>query len=1063
MRKNILSIVLVLLLLSLFLPGSFIVDSDADDGTVQSQRPNSEEISQSATAGADDTWPMLAANPQRTSWTSEEVKGSLNVAWYKPIEPYIPYKVQPIAANNKIYVSTARGLYTFSADNGSLLWVYPTEVPLGHSPTIATVNGKSIAFVGGYDRVIHAIDANTGQSIAGYTPYVAGAGFETNPLVINNVIYAGNRDGYFYALNAITGVLVWRYETGDAIQYSAAYKDGVVYFASNDAYAYALNAGNGSPVWISDKLPGAGFHSFWPVVYTHPATGKDYVVFSSGENYRFRPMNLVNDETDTIYVANGIVNSNQLIGSTSTSIPGDWVENTTVIDAHILTNYFEDQPGRRTIFVLDGDTGDEFTFDSDNDGKMEYAPFNWSGVTHSGAKYPPIVNGIDHVYYQAAGYKRDNNNPPWISRSAPVGWKFGTKYISRVSDSDFASDEPLAYSSGGNVIYYTLCCDRAAGSIDISKPYGQSNRAWTFYNYNLASNSLMPGYQQMYNSGNANDYGNVNGWQLYSGKNQSKNGVYGKHGSTQSPPIPYQGKVYTLKGNSLIAFSPTGTNPKTPLSVATTQSTQNNLPQPDASVIAQRLEAEVQEMLAAGPLRPGYYDSGFTDLYGMGSYSSESSFVPSYGKIFDYFQHPADTVYTLLLAYPHLSTSTQQQVKTYLQNYYGPGKTYDFTQYAHVGWATGATREHLIIPEDIWATWYPPYNPSADNDYPPFYFYAAWQYAKIVGNNDQAFARDLFNRINNDLNAPLSDYWFTQKPYWLNQYIAGYMGYLELQKLAGYSQSQSVLSSYQHMRSLRVSSFSKDTPYLPIGDESTGSEWQLSYNNTLAVARNFMFLTPELGDYLSQTLYSQIETAVAEYESVAPYWFVPQFDNSYGEGTFQHLYDSPALFQAKAYILKQPYAELVQWIDAPAFYRGDLFYIQNLAALLSEGGYTPQAQFSVSVSASTMSIDPGGSAQYTINIQPSGGFSQTITFSANSVPSSTDFGFNFDPASFTYPYGSTSATLTVNHTGSGSGLPGEFYTINVNASGGDFTAPTKSFGLLVGGTKTYLPLILKNN
>ena len=32
-------------------------------------------------------WPMVAANPQRTSWTPEEVRGNLSVEWYHPIEP----------------------------------------------------------------------------------------------------------------------------------------------------------------------------------------------------------------------------------------------------------------------------------------------------------------------------------------------------------------------------------------------------------------------------------------------------------------------------------------------------------------------------------------------------------------------------------------------------------------------------------------------------------------------------------------------------------------------------------------------------------------------------------------------------------------------------------------------------------------------------------------------------------------------------------------------------------------------------------------------------------------
>ena len=77
--------------------------------------------------------------------------------------------------------------------------------------------------------------------------------------------------------------------------------------------------------------------------------------------------------------------------------------------------------------------------------------------------------------------------------------------------------------------------------------------------------------------------------------------------------------------------------------------------------------------------------------------------------------------------------------------------------------------------------------------------------------------------------------------------------------------------------------------------------------------------------------------AVDEYEYVAPYWFVGGFDATLGEGTNHHLYDTPAVFQAKAYVLNEPFSELAKWLDAPAFYRGDLFYIQNLAAALKAG------------------------------------------------------------------------------------------------------------------------------
>lgn len=902
--------------------------------------PNHQAFLPKVFKAPDVAWPMVAANPQRTSWTPEEVRGDSNgyytVDWYHPIEPYIPYKIQPIAANGNIYVSTARGLYTFRASDGYLIWVYPTELPLGNSPSIATINGRSIAYVGGYDRKIHAIDAFSGQDFSGYTAYEAMAGFETNPLVINKIIYAGNRDGYFYALDAITGDLIWRYQTEGPILFSAAYKNGVVYFASNDAHAYALDAVNGSLIWKTQKFLGEGFSSFWPVIYSEKLTGKDYVIFTSGENYRQRVLSLTSEETETLL---GDLPAGSLIGPTSTIIPGDWVPGTVVMDASRITNYFQNRPDRRTVFILDGATGEEITFDSNSDGQAEYAPMSWSGVTQSGNKYPPVINGIDGVLYQDTVYL-STGGP--IARGGPVGWKFGTQYISRVHTGNglgqtngHSLDEPMAYSSGGRLIYWSLCCDRESGSYDVTIPFNQPNRDWYIFGY-LAN--WLTGYQPMYNGGDPTAYNNMDGWQVYSGKDQSKNGIYGKHSTTQSPPIPYQGKLYLLKGNALLAFSPNGANPKQPLPLATIVPTQSAPTPPSKSELTQRLESEVKKMLDAGPLRPGYHAAGTIDWF-TASYSDSME----YGEIFDYFQNPADTVYTLLLAYPYLSLSTQQQVITYLQANYGPGEKYDFTKIVHIGWGGGAAREVYDIPieeQDQWGQVYRyPFDPSTQpicgscgywQHFPPFSFYAAWKYAQIVGNNDPEFAKNIIDQMSDKLESPLSDETFIEKPYWLNLYIAGYEGYLELQKLAGYQQDQMKLATYQHLLDLRVNYFSKDTPFPPIGGDNG-----IVYYNALAVARNFMFLTPELSDYLNQHIYSQIQTAIDEYNYVAPYWFVTKYDDSYGEGTFQHLYDTPALFQAQAWILKQPYNELVKWLDVPAFYQGDLFYIQNLVAALN--------------------------------------------------------------------------------------------------------------------------------
>ncbi len=871
---------------------------------------------------------MLAANPQRTSWTPEEVRCDLNVLWYRPIQPYIPYKVEPIAANGKIYVSTASGLYAINATTGNVDWVYPTELPLGNSPTIARVNGTAIAYVGGFDDKIHAIDATTGQDIAGYTPYVAMAGFETNPLVINDsytgnatVILAGNRDGYFYALDAVTGALKWKYQTNGAILFSAAYKNGVVYFASQDNNAYALNVATGALIWKTGGFPGQGFYSFWPVIYTDKVSGKDYVIFSGSENYRFSEINLQALEGQYFFPSCFTSSScpwGTPIGPESVA-PNDgyWTPGTDLIDASKISTYYENYPSRRSVFVLNSTNGQEYTFDSNGNGIMEYAPFTWSGTTHSGDKYPPIINGIDGIYYQDTAYA----SAPSIVRGDVVGWKFGTHFVSRVVDGSYAHavDEPMTYSSGGKLIYWSLCCDREAGSYDVTIPYGQPNRAWQYYDSggrnlnNLISAAYEPEY---YDAQSTYD------WRFFG----SNNGSYGKHGSTQSPPIPYLGKLYMLRGNALLAFSPTATS-VTSLPMANTIAAQSTTPPPTTSDLTQRLTNEVQKMLAAGPLRPGYHPSSIADQYGEGWYGPDQEF----GEIFDYFQNPSDTVVTLIQALPYLSPSLQSQVKTYIQSNYGPGSQYDLTKIVHIGWGTGAARDFFTIPADDFAffgqPYRPPLNPSTTpicgscgywHNFPPYNFYAAWKYAQVFGN-----AKSIFDSMSSKLESPPSDSYLTANPYMLNLYIAGYNGYLQLQQLAGYAPSATVQTTYSHLLNLRVTGFSKDVPW-------TGFD----YHRTLSISRNFMFLTPELGAYLNQNASAQVQGAISEYSTIAPYWFVSGFDDTYGEGTTRQLYDYPALFQAKAYILKDPYTDLVKYLDAPAFYRGDLFYIQNLVAAL---------------------------------------------------------------------------------------------------------------------------------
>ncbi len=861
------------------------------------------EASSSTSSTSTASWPMAGANPERTSWTPEEVRGRLNPVWYRVIESYIPPKVQVVAADGLLYLSTAAGLYAFEAHTGETAWVYPTEFPLGHSPTI--FNG--VAYVGGYDRKIHAIDAQTGQ---GLWTFEAGAGFETNPLVLefdgHTFIYAGNRDGVMYALEdqGNRASLLWKYTTGGPILFSAAYRDETIYFAANDSHAYALHARTGQLVWKSAKLPGAGFQSWWPVLHVDLESGADVVLLAGSNNYRLYldpgpGYDLQGRELADIFPDRAEEPRGTPLGSRDTQ---------GLLDATRIFRYFEEKPWRRTFFVLDRATGQELTFDFDGDGNPEYAPILWHG-THSGNRYPPLV-GSDGVAYQSNTYMSDE----WIAGGHITGWVVGSGHLTTPSVGWIAMDEPLAYAGGGNLIYWSLCNDRAAGAFDISIPNERAfpaaadpAREWQYFSYNL--HSRIPGYNVLYEGVSDFDY-TINN--LFHGPEASPNGVYGQHGH-QNPPIPYAGHVYLHRSNALIALGPYEGQP-TQLPMAP----QVMAPAADVSVdgvqLREQLAVEVRKMLEAGHLRPGYRSHGLLDNKTRDQIGDQ---------LLDYWHGPSETLHALAVALPYLPEELQAEVRAYMQAAF---VAYPPHQYTHVGWREGASREPFELPQEIEAARanHPPYVSGygfSGWTWPPTMFYDLWKYAEAVGG-----AGEIFAASRSRLEAPPADAYLIENPHVHNAYIAGYIGYLELEALAGLPESTAIRATLNRLLALRVSTFSKDIPY-------TDGRAARSFS----AARNFMFLVPELGQYLRDHLLNEIQGALDEYGTIAPYWFVANLDLAHGESANQHFYDYHALFQARALILKQSGDELARYLDVPAVQVGDLFYIHNLVAALRAG------------------------------------------------------------------------------------------------------------------------------
>ncbi len=896
------------------------------EGTENRFAPRSQDggVDEQVNSG-DAPWPMAGANPQRTSWVPDGPTGELAAEWAKPIEPYIPQKVQIIGAEGKVFVSTAKGLYALNANTGAQVWVYPTDMPLGHSPTYA----GGVLYVGGFDRKLHAINAGNGT---GLWQFSAGGGFHTNPLVVNGKVYAGNRDGYFYAINAQgspqAGELAWKFQTGGPILFSAAYQDGVIYFTSNDSYAYALDAETGALIWKT-KLNVRDFHSWWPVVY------RDTLIIVAKTNFRgIAPGDCLGEGCtptlkDDVFLNYDTVADGTLIAPLGQQ-PGDWVTGTPTLDLSknnsavgnlAATEYLEARQGwpdvHPRVFILDRATGDELTWDFDGDGKVDYAPINPIGAHGNG--YPAVV-GYDDVPYFFNQYRYSGA----IAGGGPTGWQLGGPIVSLTAaphpgqSNDFPIDEPVGLSAGGSQLYWNLCCDRFVGGVDISIPLSDlqtydGSRQWRYVSGSGAPpphghNSMPEGYH-------------VESVQ-YRWNPEDANYVWA-HADNVGPTV-YNGRLYLHRSNAVIALGPGAEGQTLPTAPTVPSSTPAS--RPDV-ILRSLLAQEVGKMIDAGHLRPGYWSAGRIDLR-----ASQLAADPT-----DYFHNPAQTIYVLVRALPHLDPALRQVLTDYLQDEF---ESYPPYLYSHVGWQDGAAREPFATPPEVLPEMqdYParstPYGSFSGWKFNPFNFYALWKYAdagigdpvEIFNNIDKTGSRRLLKPGEPDYP---SDSYLMANPHVHNAYIAGYIGWLALEEMAGLPQSQDRQAELERLLALRSSTFTWDlTP-------NSGNPIVDRFYYGYLISWNFMYLVPELAGYLSVHAPDAVWQAVDVYQGMTPYWFVSRGDETVqGETDYNSLYHYHSLFQAKAMILREPYGELEKHLDVPAFAVGDLFYIDNLVATL---------------------------------------------------------------------------------------------------------------------------------
>jgi hypothetical protein len=477
-------------------------------------------------------------------------------------------------------------------------------------------------------------------------------------------------------------------------------------------------------------------------------------------------------------------------------------------------------------------------------------------------------------------------------------------------------DEPVGISAGGKFVYWNLCNDRFIGSADLSVansafPQSDGRRQWRYLSGDQFKNTLPAGYNSQV------------GRYLWSVGPSRIKPMYWAHGDNVGPTI-YNGRMYAHRGNAIIAFGSGGLGSGAPvLSVARIQPGGTG-PEPlSEAALRRRLETEVEEILDRGHLMAGFAKIGLVDFMTvnrLGQY------------LLHYWHNPADTLITLLRTLPHLPPDMQDQVRQYLRDEYAAFPPY---KYMHIGFMDGAPREPFDYPPSTTRIFEHDLGPLTGSPFagwskPPHNVYAMWKYAQArLGDPTR-----ILEQASGVIGSTPSDRYLQAFPHVHNAYIAGYVGYVELARMAGrpYAAQKKELD---RLLQLRAQTFRWDV------QADTGNPQSDQYFYTLITAWNFMFLVPELADYLRQNAPSKVRDAIDRYTQMAPYWMVGHNEEVQHENGITPLHQTHALFQAKAQILRASREELAGVLDTPVVPAGDLFYLQNLIATLEASPTSP--------------------------------------------------------------------------------------------------------------------------
>ena len=171
-----------------------------------------------------------------------------------------------------IYAGDELGIvYALNAGNGNQLWFQTINGTVVGKPVI--IGGLVIC--AGRNGVLCAFNKKNGNVVWRHQPdrEDGGIAFEDGPAAGGGKVFIGDGSGILRAINAANGVLSWTWKTSMALFTAPLYSNGIVYAGEQNALFSAIDANTGKKLWGG----GAGGAINTPAVNAN----KGYVYFSS--------------------------------------------------------------------------------------------------------------------------------------------------------------------------------------------------------------------------------------------------------------------------------------------------------------------------------------------------------------------------------------------------------------------------------------------------------------------------------------------------------------------------------------------------------------------------------------------------------------------------------------------------------------------------------------------------------------------------------------------------------------------------------------------------------------